>query len=197
MGPKNKIQPVTKHPSARLENPLLFKFENFAEIASPRTTTQKNTPQPHNHNPTLGTRHTHRLRENRRKKMLPCSMYGGCKNPAQDVGDHVCHTCKRPVHNLFLQALNGVGDHPERGFVCGRYQRCGLEQQPASGATPLSARKCAAGSKCTRGTKGLVNVKEAGWQGFCHLWCARLPCESCDWEDATDEGENNLNGVSE
>ena len=129
--------------------------------------------------------------------MSPCSIYGGCKNPARDVGDHVCHTCKRPVPSLCLQALNGVGGRPQGGFVCGRNQRCGLEQQQASGATPLSARKCAAGSKCTRGTKGLVNVKKACCQGFCHLWCARLPRESCDRKDGTEEGGNNLNGDSE
>ena len=139
-----------------MENPLLFEFEKFAEISSPCTTTQTTTPPPHN--PSLGTRHTHRLREPRRHKMPPCSIYGGCKNPVQDVGSHVFHTCARPVHNLCLQALKGVGDRPEGGFVCGPIQRCGLEQQPAPGATPLSARKCAAASKCTRCTNRPVNV---------------------------------------
>ena len=75
----------------------------------------------------------------------------------------------------------------------GPNQRCGLEQKPAYGATPLSSRKCAAGSKCTRGTKGPVDVQKTCCQGFCQLWCARLPCEWCDREDGSERGSNNLN----
>ena len=197
VGPKNNIQPVTKHPFARLENTLLYKMKILGgslHLAQPH---RKAPYNPYTHIPTLSIRHTHRLCEPRRKKRPPCSKYGECKNPVQDVGDHVCHTCNRPVHNLCLQALNGVGDRPEGRFVCGRNQRWGLEQQLAFGATSPSSRACTTRSKCTCGTKGPVNVKKVCCQGCCHLWCARLPCGSCDQEDGTEEGENNLNDESE
>ena len=48
--------------------------------------------------------------------MVPCYVFGGFKNPPQDLGSHVCQFCARPVHNTCQQFLCDVEDKPEEGF---------------------------------------------------------------------------------